>query len=236
MGKPVSPGQALQILSVLALNTDWSQFDADDLQQRFVKKPTESGAAFTAWLKNGTAATPTAKPPTLVLHKATSTTDVEGKKTSKCLTGKHWAYRDGDIDRWLPAGQPAQAAGQVGVYQLQNPQGTTFREMAAAALKVGPGTSLDLLAKALKEQGHTFTLPAIEQLIERQESGEDVGLRTDGYANFFFVEDSDGSVSVLCVYRVGRRWYGDVRRLDDVDFRWGAEDRLVLRNSDASAL
>jgi len=43
---------------------------------------------------------------------------VAGKKTTKCLIGDQWAYRDGDIDRWLPAVQSAQAAGQVGVYRL----------------------------------------------------------------------------------------------------------------------
>src|SRR3989344_8887645 len=54
MGKPVNPGQALQLLSVLALNTDWSQLNADDLQRRFVDKPKEAGVAFGAWLKNST--------------------------------------------------------------------------------------------------------------------------------------------------------------------------------------
>ncbi len=203
-----------------------------------------------AWEKNGEKlsaalasalcplATPVAeqpKPPTLVLHKTTSLGDIEGKKTGKCLTGKCWAYRDGDIDRWLSAQQSAQAACQVGVYQLQNTAGTTFREMAAAALKLGSGTGLDLLAKALKENNLTFTLPAIDQLVDRQEGGEDVGLRTDGYANFFFVENSDGSVSVLYVYRNDGRWRAYVRRLDS-GYRWDAEFRLLLRNSDASKL
>jgi hypothetical protein len=42
----------------------------------------------------------TAKSPTLVLHKTTSVGDAESKKTSKCLTGNIWGYRDGDIDGW----------------------------------------------------------------------------------------------------------------------------------------
>ena len=200
-----------------------------------------------AWEKNGEKlsatlasalcplATPTAKPLTAILVKTTSIGDIEGKKIGKCLTGKRWTYRDGDIDRWLPTAQPEQAACQVGVYQLQNTAGTTFREMAAAALKVGPGTSLDLLAKALKEQGLTFTLPAIEQLVDRQEDGEDVGLRTDGYVNFFFVEDSDGSVSVLYVNRDDGRWRAYVYRLDYGNM-WSADNRLLLRNSDAQTL
>jgi len=176
-----------------------------------------------------------AKQPTLVLHKMTSLGDIEGKKTDKCFTGKRWSYRDGDIDRWLPAQQCTQAACSTGVYQLQNSQGTTFREMAATALKIGSGSALDLLAKALKEQKLTFTLSAIEQLVERQESGEDTGLRTDGYANFFFVEDSNGSVSVLNVNRNNGRWDANVSRLVKGD-RWDAEDRLLLRNSDTQTL
>ena len=175
------------------------------------------------------------KPPTLVLHKTVELGQIAGKKTIKCLTSKQWAYKDGDIDRWLRPVQGTQPSCSVGVYQLQNPQGTTFREMAAATLKVGPSTSLDLLAKALTEQGRTFTLPAIEQLVERQEGGEDVGLRTDGYANFFFVENSDGSVSVLCVGRSDDRWRGVVNRLDYGN-GWGAERRLLLRNSDPLTL
>jgi hypothetical protein len=201
-----------------------------------------SPEAALAWEKNGDKltealasalcplATPTTKLPTLVLHKATNIGDVEGKKTKECFSGNIWGYRDGDIDRWLPAGQPAQAGGPVGVYQPQKQEGTTFREMAAATLQVGSGTALELLGKALKEQGRTFTLPAVEALVERQESGEDVGLRTDGYANFFFVEDSDGSVSVLRAYRRGDRWVGFVDRLD-YGFRWRAGRRLLLRNS-----
>ena len=177
----------------------------------------------------------TAKPLIAILVKTTSIGDIEGEKTGKCLTGKRWAYRDGDIDRWLPAVQSAQENSLARVYQLQNTAGTTFREMAAAALKVGPGTSLDLLAKALKEQGLTFTLQAIEQLVDRQEDGEDVGLRTDGYANFFFVEDSDGSISVLLVYSYVGGWCARVRRLDRGS-RWFAEYRLLLRNSDAQTL
>ncbi|MEK7109097.1 MAG: hypothetical protein AAB919_01525 [Patescibacteria group bacterium] len=184
---------------------------------------------------NGIAAS-AVRSPTLVLHKTTPLGEVQAKKTDKCFTGKQWAYRDGDIDRWLPGQQSAQAACSVGVYQLQNSKGTTFREMAVAALKVGPGTSLDLLAKkAIKEQGFIFTLSAIESMVDRQEGGEDVGLLTNGYANFFFVEDSDGSVSVLRVHRDGGRWRAYVYRLGDGD-RWPAEDRLLLRNSDTPTL
>ncbi|MEK7612654.1 MAG: hypothetical protein AAB449_00715 [Patescibacteria group bacterium] len=175
------------------------------------------------------------KPPTLVLLKTTELGEVEGKKTSDCLTGDLWAYRDNSIDGWLPAKQPKCDFAAIGVYQLQNPEGTTLREMAAAVLKVGPSTSLDLFAKALKEQGHTLTLQQVERMVEMEECGEDVGLRTDGWANFAFVEDANGSVSVLRVRRRGGRWRAGVYRLDN-GYRWHAEYRLLLRNSVASVL
>ena len=206
----------------------------DEGMDRWMNDP-DGIKKFLSGLNTSIAAIPTAKPPTLALVKTTSLGEVTGKKTNKCFTGKRWVYRDGDIDRWLPVGQPGQEESLACVYQLQNPQGTTFREMAAAALKLGSGTSLDLLAKALKENNLTFTLSAIEQLVERQEGGEDVGLRTDGYANLAFVEDSDGSVSVLSVRRDRGRWYGYVYRLD-YDSWWDAGFRLLLRNSDASTL
>lgn len=176
-----------------------------------------------------------AAPTTLALHKTASLASSEAKKTKTCFTGRFWAYRDSDIDSWLPKEQAAQVAGSVGVYQLQNPHGTTFREMAVAAVQAAPGTSDEEIIGRLKERGLTLTLPAIESMVERQESGEDVGLRTDGYANFAFLEDADGSVSVLHFVRDDRLWYAYVRRLGHDD-RWYAVNRLLLRNSDTRYL
>ena len=51
MGQP-NVGQALQLMSVLANNTDWSQFSPDSLQA-IIDRPQESGNQFTAFLKNG---------------------------------------------------------------------------------------------------------------------------------------------------------------------------------------
>ena len=233
-GNTLSLGQQANFHAAVikALPRDIAPHDAFVWEQNGEKL---TAALASALCPLATPAAPTAKPPTLVLHKTVALGQIAGKKTTKCLIGDRWAYKDGDIDRWLWRINPDQPACSVGIYQLQNPQGTTFREMAAAALKVGPGTALDLLVKALKEQGRTFTLPAIEQLVERQESGEDVGLRTDSYANFFFVENLDGSVSVLLVSRHAGRWTPYVHRLD-YGFRWSAEYRLLLRNSDAQTL
>jgi len=172
----------------------------------------------------------------VLAHIKTTTTHVlAGNKTSVCMKGKHWGYRDPDIDNWLPANQHAQPASSISAYQLQNENGTTLREMAEATLNVGADTHLSILAKALKDCGHTLTLLAIEDLVERQEAGEDVGLRTDGYGNFAFIEDADGGVSVLNFSRSGARWSASVNRLGS-GVRWVAENRLLLRNSVPSNL
>lgn len=181
------------------------------------------------------AALATGKSPILVLVKTTILGVIKGKKTSDCLTGDHWGYKDPDIDTWLDEEQRDQFAGPISVYELQNPAGTTFREMAAAALSVTSETPSDQLAKLLKERGYTLTLPTVEAMVENQEGGEDVGLRTDGYAHFAFIEDAQGSVSVLRAFRYDGRWNGDVGRLGNGD-RWRAEGRLLLRNSVSSTL
>lgn len=171
----------------------------------------------------------------LALHKTVELGDVAGKKTRACMSDKKvWSYRDSDIDSWLPSDQPTQLAGVIGVYQLQK-EGTTFREMAASVLKVALDTPIAELAKLLKERGHTTTAAAVEEMVKRQEAGEDMGLRTDGWANFAFVENADGSVSVLYVDRDVRRWRANVLRLSYVP-RWYAENRVLVRNSDTPTL
>ncbi len=174
--------------------------------------------------------------PTLVLVKTTSLAGGMGKKTRDCFTGELWAYRDEDIDGWLPQEQAAQAAGTVGVYLLQNPEGTTFREMALVATQQAtPEASNDKLAAMLKGRGLTLTLLEIEAMVERQESGENIGLRADGYSNFAFVEDANDGVSVLYFRRHGRGWHAFVYRLARGP-RWHVGPRFLLRNSDTSAL
>ncbi|MFZ2555947.1 MAG: hypothetical protein WAZ27_01190 [Minisyncoccia bacterium] len=172
---------------------------------------------------------------TLELIRASNLGQTESKKTRACFSGKLWVYRDGNIDGWLTKEQSVRSAGSVGVYQLQNPKGTTFREMALAATQTTSGPSDEGIVARLKELGFTLTLPEIENMVERQESGEEVGLRTDGYANFAFVENAGGGVSVLYFYLRDRGWCAYVRGLG-YDRRWFAEDRLLLRNSDTRNL
>ena len=152
---------------------------------------------------------------------------VTAKKTADCFTDKtRYFFRDGDLDKFLPKHQSDQAESRFGVLQLTEP--ATFKKFVENVL--GTKGSLQTLAKLLKERSLTTTLPAIETLIERQENGDDVGLRTDGWANFFFVENEDGdSVSVVYVCRRGRQW--DVYQSScGGGSGWGADARFFLRN------
>lgn len=138
--------------------------------------------------------------------------------TKKCFTDEKWSRKDSDIDKKLPNTQPATEAAKVTIFELE--KSMTLQEMADAV--------------HLNKKQY-FTLPEIEQLVERQEGGEDVGLRINGWANLAFVENEDGCVSVLRFYRSDRRWDGDLDSFDD-DYRWRAGRRLLLRNSDALTL
>lgn len=168
----------------------------------------------------------------IALVKKITTPTVPDKKTSDCFTNKtRYYYRDADLDNWLPKNQSEQIEGKFSVIGLT--KDGTFKQVVESFL--GAMGDIAYLSKALKERGHTTTLPVIESLIERQEAGEDVGLRTDGWWNFFFVEDSDGSVSVVDADRRGRRWIVLVDRLGSDDV-WGVGRRFFFRNSDTVSL
>lgn len=54
MSKTVSGGQALQVVSSLAVDTFWDELDGDLLQREFIElPPKERGIRFTEFLKNG---------------------------------------------------------------------------------------------------------------------------------------------------------------------------------------
>lgn len=52
MGKPITIGQSHNLVSVLVNNVDWNELDSD-VAQRIIENPKDSGARFTAFLKNG---------------------------------------------------------------------------------------------------------------------------------------------------------------------------------------
>jgi hypothetical protein len=115
---------------------------------------------------------------------------------------------------------------KVSVYQPK--ASGTFRQWFCEALNVKDSNLDETLKK------HCFTEKQIDLVIETQNK-KDIGLCTDGWTNFFPVLNSDGSVSVLDVFRYGGGWDRGVDDLGDGRV-WNADDRVVLSNSDASTL
>jgi len=110
-----------------------------------------------------------------------------------------------------------------------------FREMAASVLGIdleAEEVSNKVLQKHLITAGHCVEMKQIEREIERVEAGEKTSLAKDGNITFFFIENYDGSVSVVSVrwHSYYGRWNVSVYRFDD-DVRWGPGARVVSRNS-----
>jgi hypothetical protein len=82
---------------------------------------------------------------------------------------------------------------------------------------------------------HTLTEAQIDTLLEKANDGEDVGLRTDGWANLIPTKNADGSVSVAHAYWRGSGWHRDRYSLGSGRV-WHREYRLVVSNSDALPL
>ncbi len=162
----------------------------------------------------------------LRLVKEIATAAIPAKLTTDCFTDtSRYYYRDSNLDNWLHENQPTQEAGAFAVYRTTRV--ATFKEMAEDLLQT-TGTVAELVA-LIKERKLTTTLSVIESLIEWQEAGEDVGLNTDGYANFFFVDDKDRGVSVVLVRRNGGQWHVLVIQLGDGN-GWRADSCLFARN------
>ena len=185
-------------------------------------------------------AAPVVKDPTLTLVRSVQLAATQAENTTECLVGDMYGYRDPNINSWLRKQQLARKAGKVSVYGFA--EDMTFATMARAVVRVGENVSLERVGKLLKKRKHTVTLPQLDILVakqekffQKQEGGEDVGLRTDGWGNFVFVENEDGSVSVVNARRRGGRWRRHVNSLgrDDV---WLRGNRLVVGNSVASNL
>ena len=144
---------------------------------------------------------------------------------------KYW--RDSDLDTWTP---PERKAHQGGAYIAESlTERADFREMAASVLGIdleAEEVSNKVLQKQLITAGHCVEMKQIEREIERVEAGEKTSLAKDGNFTFFFIENYDGSVSVVRVYWYSNnsRWNVSVYRFDD-DVRWGPGARVVSRNS-----
>lgn len=191
--------------------------------------------AVRAGLKLPPLAPPPVQPkPALVLLRSVALPALPAENTAKCLEGPHYySGRDRDINEWLPKMQPACDSGKIGV--IERMANHTFADMFRATLKLPPGVPLDEIARFLKEGKHVLGLQQVDALVDKQEEGEDVGLRTDGWGNLIPILDKDGNVCVLRVYRGVGSWYRSVSRLARGNV-WGSGGRLVLGNSDALSL
>ena len=155
--------------------------------------------------------------------------EVAACKVADCFTDTAiYAYRDSDLDQWLSADIPATEGGRAINFQLVK-EGMTFKKMTQVVLGL-PESRITELGRSLYQSGKTWSLRQVDETIVRYERGEKtLNLRDDGFANFFFVHDENGSVFVVYADRVNGRWSVRVYRLDGGDV-WFAEYRLFLRN------
>ncbi len=165
--------------------------------------------------------------------KDTAVGAISGKKTVECfMNQERYFSRDPYLDIWIPDVQVEEPAGVFSVQELE--QGASLKEIAEEIL--GERDSIKRLSKLLIERKITTVLPRIESLIERQESfirkekeSEDVGLKTDSCANFFFIVDKEGYVSVVRVFRHDGQWRVSISRLN-LGRLWYVSCRVFVRN------
>ncbi len=147
-------------------------------------------------------------------------------KVAECFTNKSlFYYRDGDLDKWLPATLPTKVGS---LSHKETTGGQTFRQMAEAITGTS-GKSDEELAKLLVEQGKTCSLQQIEDAIVRHEAGDKSdGLLDNGRANFFFVWSGSAMV-VVSADRLDGGWNVRVDSFG-LGFRWYAGYRVFFCN------
>ena len=184
--------------------------------EREVKKPAESTLTFS-------------------VVATTELGPVGGRHTKMCLTGSRYAFHDPDFRNWLPKEQAA--AGGCVITALSPSQCWVFMSVVNFVLGTGVDTGTAELGKLLVKGGHLMTLVQAEEMVERTEKGEDTGLRTDVYGNFFFTKISDpkNPVAVCRLSRDGRLWQDSLHRLDN-GMRQAPHSRILIPNLDVSKL
>lgn len=142
---------------------------------------------------------------------------------------KRVAWRDPDLDHWLTKDGTAVNTGNAVSYRLEIDM--TFVKMVQRHLGM-TGAAIDALAKTLIDRGMTFSLPQIESLLVAVDQGSNpFDLRTDGYANFFFVESS-GEIFVVYARRHAGGWHVRLSRFGYAG-RWASGDLALFRNSNS---
>jgi hypothetical protein len=166
------------------------------------------------------------------------TPELSATPTNECLTGSIWGYRNLLFDTLLSKHQKATKTGTAAALATTR----EWRLIKAARAILGVTTNdVKKLGNLLIKGGYTLTLKQVQDLVERTEAGEATGLKTDGYANFFFVETGNEDEPVL-VGIVDHRhvrdvicWDANIDHLDGGRY-WSVERRLLLGNMDALRL
>lgn len=158
----------------------------------------------------------------------------KAKPTGNCLLGRRWKVRrPGFIDR-LPVSQPGTPACPIAV--LHPPLSWTFQKAASVILGIPASTPSTEMGLWLIERRHTLGLPQIEELVERVERGEEVGMNT-GWGSFFFTptRDEEDPVAVVYVQNSMRRWMGILHEFSSGN-RWNSGPGLLVGNFDVTQL
>lgn len=154
------------------------------------------------------------------------------KTADRFKAERGFSYRDSNIDTWMTERIPAGMGGSVVCYELTE-DGHTFMEMAHELLSLNAPHDEAMTAKALMEQGKTFSLKHVEELHRRFVRGEiKICFKTNGQANFFLVHDEKDRVFVLDVnFRSSDLWETNVFivRFNASD-KWLRGHRLFSRN------
>lgn len=169
------------------------------------------------------------------LIKVAETTRIQystGKETRKCFTGSLYeGYRSDDFDRLLPVSQPETTA--CVITTLTGPE-ASFTDWAAAVLDVSTNTPVRTLSNLLKERDYVMTLVEVGNLVKRREHVLTRSLFVEGWGNYFFVKNKNGSLSVANVMKnINMRyptWHGNIELFGDCDPGFEICRHFLIRN------
>ncbi|HEY4515989.1 MAG TPA: hypothetical protein VJH67_02255 [Candidatus Paceibacterota bacterium] len=195
--------QTPKLMGVLVEHQDaFSPLPIEDAQW-VIRNPKEAISLFLIAVKNRVREAATTIKNILSPVKKITIAATAEKRTEECFADSKKYYRDPSVLSLLPEFQPARGVEQGQVSQLN--ERSKFLGMVQSLLGVMED-GIAVLSRLIIESFHIYTLTQIEQLVERQEAGEDVGLLTNGWGNFFLVLNREGSVSVVDVIRAGSQW------------------------------
>ncbi len=162
--------------------------------------------------------------------------EVKGKPTTECCRrGKNWYFRDENLDLVLGSHQPD--ASRCSVSACEKGTHSTLEEIVRSLPNAPRGTNVIELGRWAVQNGHAFTLPQLEVLIERAKRRQNTGLRIDGHrGNFCIVvpQSLETPVPVVRLGRAGNAWGIGVGGLSDTYA--SPRCRFLIRNLDLEAV